>query len=121
MKVMQSFLIFFYILDQCYERCPENDLGGFLGSISPELWEDGKPMDKAVYNDWKARNDVALLTNQNIMDATLDFLRFYQTKFGFDFSKTQSMLEVADGIGMLEKAAAKTGLMYQKYNYDDSY
>ena len=41
MRVMQSFLMFFYILDQCYEQCPENDLGGFLGSISPELWEDG--------------------------------------------------------------------------------
>ena len=36
MRVMQSFLMFFYILDQCYEQCPENDLGGFLGSISPE-------------------------------------------------------------------------------------
>ena len=44
MKEMQSFLMFFYILDQCYDQCPENDLGGFLGSISPELWEDGKPM-----------------------------------------------------------------------------
>ena len=31
MRVMQSFLMFFYILDQCYEQCPENDLGGFLG------------------------------------------------------------------------------------------
>ena len=57
MRVMQSFLMFFYILDQCYEQCPENDLGGFLGSISPELWGDGKPMDKAVYNDWKAQQN----------------------------------------------------------------
>ncbi len=119
MRRMQSFLMFFYILDQCYEQCPENDLGGFLGAISPELWGDGKPMDEAVYNDWKVRNDVAFLTNQNIIDATLDFLRFYQTKFGFDFSKTQSILENTNGIKMLEKAATKTNLMYQKYNYND--
>ena len=119
MRVMQSFLMFFYILDQCYEQCPENDLGVFLGSISPELWEDGKPMDKAVYNDWKDRNDVALLNSQNIINATLDFLRIYQTKFGFDFSKTQSILKNKNGIEMLEKAAAKTDLMYQKYNYND--
>ena len=66
MKEMQSFLMFFYILDQCYDQCPENDLGGFLGSISPELWEDGKPMDEAVYNDWKDRNDASLLNSQNI-------------------------------------------------------
>ena len=119
MRVMQSFLMFFYILDQCYEQCPENDLGGFLGAISPELWEDGKPMDKAVYNDWKARNDVAFLTSQNIIGATLDFLRFYQAKFGYDLSKTQSILENTDGIEMLEKAAVKTDVMYQKYNYND--
>ena len=119
MRVMQSFLMFFYILDQCYEQCPENDLGGFLGAISPELWEDGKPMDKAVYNDWKDRNDVALLNNQNIISATLDFLQFYQTKFGFDFSKTQSILENTGESEMLEKAATKTDLMYKKHNYHD--
>lgn len=119
MRVMQSFLIFFYILDQCYEQCSENELGGFLGSISPELWEDGKPMDKAVYNDWKDRNDVALLNSQNIVNATLDFLRFYQTKFGCDFSKTLIILENTVGNEMLEKAVAKTDLMYQKHNYDD--
>lgn len=116
---MQSFLMFFYILDQCYEQCPENDLGGFLGAISPELWEDGKPMDKAVYNDWKERNDVVLLNSQNIVDTALDFLRFYQTKFGFNFSKTQIILEnIVDG-EMLKKAIDKTDLMYQRYNYDD--
>lgn len=119
MRVMQSFLMFFYILDQCYEQCPENDLGGFLGAISPELWEDGKPMDKAVYNDWKERNDVALLNSQNIADAVLDFLRFYQTKFGFNFSKTQIILDdIVDG-EMLKKAIDKTDLMYQRYNYDE--
>lgn len=116
---MQSFLMFFYILDQCYEQCPEKDLGGFLGAISPELWGDGEPMDKAVYNEWKDKNDIALLNNQNIINATLDFLRFYQIKSGFDFSKTQSILENTEGIEMLEKAVAKTDLMYQKYNYDD--
>ena len=119
MRVMQSFLMFFYILDQCYEQCPENDLGGFLGSISPELWGDGRPMDKAVYDDWKERNDTALLNSQNIIDATLDFLKYYQTKFGFHFPKTQSILENTNRIEMLEKAAVKTDWMYQKYGYRD--
>ena len=50
MKIMQSFLIFFYILDQGYSECQEDDLGGFLGVISPELWADGKPMDKSIFN-----------------------------------------------------------------------
>ena len=64
MRAMQSFLMFFYILDQCYEKCPENDMGGFLGAVSPELWKDGKLMDKAVYNDWQDQNEVALLNNK---------------------------------------------------------
>jgi len=51
---MESFLVLFYILDQCYEMCQENDLGGFLGMISPEMLEDGKPVDTAVYVDWKS-------------------------------------------------------------------
>lgn len=61
MKEMQSFLTFFYILDQCYEICPENDLGGFLGAISPELWADGRPIDQAVYHDWKCKTMCHLL------------------------------------------------------------
>lgn len=32
MKIMQSFLTFFYILDQGYSECQEDDLGGFLGA-----------------------------------------------------------------------------------------
>ena len=44
-------LDFFYILDQGYNQCKKDDLGGFLGAISPELWEDGQPADKAIFND----------------------------------------------------------------------
>ena len=90
-----------------------------MGSISPELWEDGKPIDKAVYNDWKARNNITLLNRQNIINAILDFLQYYQSKFGLDFSKTQSILKNTDGIEMIDMAMAKTDLMYQKYNYND--
>ena len=49
---MQSFLIFFYILDQCYDQCyrnkevEEDDLPWFLGAICPELWTDGNIMKR---------------------------------------------------------------------------
>ena len=76
-------------------------------------------MDKAVYNDWKDRNDVALLNNQNIISATLDFLQFYQTKFGFDFSKPKVSLRTLGRVRCLKKAATKTDLMYKKHNYHD--
>lgn len=38
MKTMQSFLIFFYILDQGYNKCKNDGLGSFLGVISPETY-----------------------------------------------------------------------------------
>lgn len=116
---MQSFLMFFYILDQCYDECQENDLGGLLGSISPELWEDGRPMDKSVYNDWKDRNDIEFLNSHNIVNAADCFLEYYQTKFGFDFSKTIRLLRNTVNNGMIAKAIDKTNLMYQKHNYSD--
>lgn len=53
MKVSESFLLFFYLLDQCYDICEEDDLGGFLGAISPELWGDEIPADLAILADWK--------------------------------------------------------------------
>ena len=48
---MQIFLIFFYILDQSYDQCKEDDLGEFLGAISPEIWDDGQPSDKSMIEE----------------------------------------------------------------------
>lgn len=88
MKRMQSFLMLFYILDQCYAQCQEDDLGGFLGAISPELWEDGNPMDKAVYIDWKNKINSSILNNQNIIKAICCFLEDYERKYHYNFKKT---------------------------------
>ena len=119
MKAMQSFLMFFYILDQCYGLYPEDDLGSFLGAVSPELWGDGKPMDKAVYQDWQDRNQMDCLNDQNIVKAVLDFLSYYQEKFGLDFSRTKLMLQKHADNGLVRKAADKTEMMYQKYKYEE--
>lgn len=119
MKLMQSFLMFFYILDQCYDRCQESDLGGFLGLISPELWEDGTPINRAVYNDWKDRNHVESLDDQNIVNAVISFLDYYQKNFGYAFSKTKKLLKSMTNGEIVEKAAARTSMMYQRYHYSD--
>lgn len=91
-KIMESFLVFFYILDQCYDICLENDLGGFLGSISPELWENGKPIDPAIYNDWKLQNGGKKIDEINIIKIIYDFLEFYEKRFGFNFVQTKNTL-----------------------------
>ena len=116
---MQSFLMFFYILDQCYEICPENELGGFLGAISPELWADGRPIDQAVYHDWKTQNDVSLVNCQNIIDFTLKFLDFYESNYKYDFSKTKIVLRGVVDKKMIRAAIDKTDILYQRYNYDN--
>lgn len=118
MKEMQSFLMFFYILDQCYEICPENDLGGFLGTISPELWTDGRPIDQAVYYDWKTQNDVSLINRQNITDSILKFLVFYEN-YKYNFSKTKIVLRDVVDKKMIQAAIDKTDILYQRYNYDN--
>ena len=91
-KSMDSFFVFFYILDYCYELCPENDLGGFLGSISPELWECGKPIDMAVYNDWHKKNKNYEISKENILIKIRDFLGQYEKNFGYDFTATKQLL-----------------------------
>ena len=87
-----SFLECFYILEQCYILCSEDDLGGFLGAISPEIWEDGKPIDIAVYHDWQARNKSIKMEGKDILRQIYQFLELYEKKFGYNFSKTKKTL-----------------------------
>lgn len=118
MKTMQSFLIFFYILDQAYHQCKEDDLGGFLGAISPELWEDGRPIDKAILNDWQKISNPETVDVNNIIERAYAFLGYYEQEFGFNFSKTKQWLLTTANKAVVEKAYDETQLLYQKFQYD---
>lgn len=115
---MQSFLVFFYILDQGYSQCQEDDLGGFLGAISPELWADGRPMDKSIYDDWLKFSDPETIDIGNIIERTRAFLEYYEKKFGFNFLQTKQWL-IFSNRDMVEKAYAGAQMMYEKFCYDD--
>lgn len=115
---MLTFLVLFYILDQGYDYCKE-DLGGFLGAISPELWEDGQPADKAVLCDWQKITVSEKVDLSNIIEKGYDFLGYYEQEFGFDFSTTKQWLLTITNKSMVEKAYVKAQIMYQKYHYDD--
>ena len=119
MKTMQSFLIFFYILDQGYNQCKEDDLGGFLGAISPELWGDGQPADKAIFNDWQKISNPKAVDVNNIVERTYTFLGYYEQEFGFNFSETKQWLLQATKESVVKKAYDKAQLMYQKFQYDN--
>lgn len=123
MRSMQSFLIFFYLLDQCYWQCycqgREDDLPWFLGAICPELWEDGKPIDGAIFEEWKQFIDSGAVDMDNIMEKSGSFLQFYEQKFGFHFDKAIQWLLATTDKAVVEKAFHRAELMYQKYQYDD--
>ncbi|MDE7253970.1 MAG: hypothetical protein K2O32_13650 [Acetatifactor sp.] len=117
MKPMQSFLIFFYILDQGYNPCNNDDLGGFLGMISPEIWGNGLPIDMAVFHDWERFSNPETVDMNNIKEKTYSFIEYYERQWGFDFSETKQWFLTAVNEAIVEKAYAKTQLMYEKYQY----
>lgn len=114
MKVMRSFLAFFYILDQGYDQCKGNDLGRFLGTISPELWGDGLPADIAIYSDWQNVNNFQTIDENNMIKIIYDFLESYERKFGFDFCKIKEWLITSANQEIVRRAFDKADMMWQK-------
>ncbi len=101
---MDSFFSFFHILDYCYTVCQENDLGGFLGAISPQLWEDSMPIDMAIYNDWSAGCADGDIDEENILKKIYDFLDLYEKQFGYNFSETKKILLEGVPQNVIQKA-----------------
>ena len=117
MKTMQSFLMMFYILDQCFDRFPEESLGGLLGAISPEIWEDGQPADRAVLHDWEKISHPETVTTHNIAKKICDFLEYYEMRFGFCFGKTKQRLLSQEVDEFVVNAVKRTVEMYKKFEY----
>lgn len=115
---MQSFLVVFYILEQGYNQCKEDDLGGFLGAISPELLEGGRPIDEAIFNDWQKFCDYQTLDQSNLIQRTYEFLENYEHEFGFNFCYIKNWLVTSADKEIIEKAIDKADMMCQKYKYD---
>lgn len=117
MKTMESFLIMFYILDQCFDCSPEESLGGLLGAISPELWEDGQPADRAVFLDWENISHPETITAQNITEKICGFLDHYEKQFGFNFAQTKQQLLSHEADKFVVNAVKNAAGMYKKFEY----
>ena len=122
MKDMESLLMMYFILDQCYWKDQEDMMGAFLGEISPDLLTDGRPADEAVLGDWKKSIPIPIknLTNENILQYIRSFLEDYQKEFGSGrpFEKTLERLKEVSEEDIRE-AEIKTQEAYNKYHYDD--
>ena len=116
---MQIFLIFFYILDQCYDQYKEDDLGEFLGAISPEIWDDGQPSDKSIFDDWQKNNLSEKVDAGNIIEKIYHFIDYYEREFDLDFSKTKQWLLAVTDKTIIKKAYEKAQVMNEKFHYDN--
>ncbi|MBD5508998.1 MAG: hypothetical protein HDR05_13400 [Lachnospiraceae bacterium] len=125
MKIMQSFLMFFYILDQCYDHCyrnkdvEEDDLPWFLSAICPELWGNGKPMDMAIFYEWQSFIESQAVDVNNIMEKTYSFLEYYEKKWGFHYTIAKQWILATTDKTVVETAYDRTEYMYEKYKYDN--
>lgn len=122
MKDMESLLMMYFILDQCYWKDQEDMMGAFLGEISPDLLVNGRPADEAVFDDWKKSVPISIkdLTSENILQYIYSFLEDYQKEFGSGrpFEKTLKRLKEVSEKDIRE-AEIKTQKAYNKYHYDD--
>lgn len=120
MKPMQSFLLFFFILDYGYNECKgEDDLGAFLGTISPELWDDGRPIDRSIYNDWIFKFNPRFVKMSNILNKIYSFLNLYEEKWGYNFSEIKCWILKNADIKAVQSSWKKVEDMYRIYNYAD--
>lgn len=112
-----SFWELFLVLDYCYSLCKEDDLGGILGAISPDLWCDDTPADKAIVSDWEHICAEPRPTPRRLMEYITQFLLSYEQKYGFCLSETKNTLNTLSGrkIAELQKEAAiKAGAVHKE-------
>lgn len=114
---MESFLICFYILDYCYFINYENDLGGILGAMSPDLMVDGMPIDYAFLINWKKFYNPNIKNNYDIIIQIDAFLEYYEKEYGFCFKETRKLLKSDLLLNFVDVAKNKAHETCKKHNY----
>lgn len=123
MKDMESFLMMYFIVEQCYWKDQEDAMAIFLGESSITYpFADGRPADKANFDAWKKSISIPIkdLTSENILQYIYSFLEDYQKEYGSGkpFEKTLKRLKEVSEKDIRE-AEIKTQEAYNKYHYDD--
>lgn len=113
---MESFLTCFYILEYCYFIDYENDLGGILGAMSPDLMSDGMPIDSAFFLNWEKVQKSTDKNGYGIIEQIDDFLDFYEKQYGFSFDKTRKLLKTKELHIYIDTAKSKAYETCKKHN-----
>lgn len=119
MRKIKTFLMFYYILDQCYEVYPEDDFGGFLGSISPEMWGDGMPVDMGILDEWNDFCNEAIIDASNILSYVYGFMEYYECNYGFDFSNIKKWIKHEADKEVVQIALKRANEKFLKHDYEE--
>ena len=76
------------LLETYYDNHKQDDaIITILSDLDCTIFEDGKPVDQAVYTDWKnlisTLNKNEELSDNDMKDALINFLIYYQEEFGY--------------------------------------
>jgi len=89
LDLKQSYLTMYSLLNDLYWEKTKNDsLGGMLSSLNPYIYANWITADPAAWEDWidsvKKITDAEFLTHKEALQASIVFLEFYMTEFGFE-------------------------------------
>jgi hypothetical protein len=86
MNYKDAFINNFLYLDNFWQRTKLNDLGGFLGSIDPDIWEDFSPADKSFLDLWFNITERLEHSNETIFtDLLPKYLNEVSSEMNYDF------------------------------------
>ena len=121
---MYYFFVCFYILDYCfwshtdrYAMMHTDDLGALLGTMSPDLLVDGKPVDQAVLEDWNEMFHYVPNSDSEWIDIIDKFLDYYEKNEGFDFPLARTILREDFVLAYVPTAKEKAKETCNQHNY----
>lgn len=84
----KAYLALFNLLDLKFEKSKDPQLGRLLGDMNPNLFADDTSADSACFEDFLDCG--APYTSDEVMNAynaSIDFLKMYNSEFGFEISE----------------------------------
>ena len=75
MNKFELFTMIFYALDLCYEANPTDELGSFLGAMSPFTFKEVDSADSAIYSDFCKKIKKDSITVKESRDIAIKYLK----------------------------------------------
>ena len=77
MNKFELFTMIFYALDLYYEENPADELGSFLGAMSPFTFKEVDSADSAIYTDFCGKIKKNKITVKESRDMAIEYLKSF--------------------------------------------